>query len=44
MFYGCKPEEVDMVDLFSETKDYSKIFEENPIPKHTSSEIVESLS
>ena len=44
MFYGCKPEEVDMVDLFPDTKDYSKIFTENPIPHHTSEEIVKGLS
>lgn len=44
LFKGCKPEEVDMVDLFPDTKDYSKIFKEHPIPKHTSEEIVKGLS
>ena len=43
MFYGCKPEDVDMANLFPETKDYTKIFEEHPIPHHTSEEIVKGL-
>lgn len=44
MFYGKNPDQVDMVDLFPDTKDYSKIFKENTIPKHTPAEIVENLS
>lgn len=40
MFYGINPKQVDMLDLFPDTKDYSKIFKEHPIPKHTAFEIV----
>lgn len=39
MFQGKSPEQVDMVDLFPDTKDYSKIFSEHPIPKHTSQQL-----
>lgn len=28
---GCKPEEVDMVELFPDSKDYSQVFAEHPI-------------
>ena len=42
MFQSKKPEDVDMVSLFPETKDYSKVFEEHPIPKHTSAEIAKA--
>lgn len=43
MFEQIAAEDVDMVELFPKTKDYSAIFAEHPIPKHTSKEIVESL-
>ncbi len=43
MFEQIAAEDVDMVELFPKTKDYSAIFTEHPIPKHTSKEIVESL-
>ncbi|MCL2889564.1 MAG: 1-acyl-sn-glycerol-3-phosphate acyltransferase [Eggerthellaceae bacterium] len=35
----CKPEEVDMVELFPNAKDYRQIFLDHPIPKHTTEEL-----
>lgn len=29
---NCKPNEVDMVELFPDSKDYTQVFAENPIP------------
>lgn len=43
LFEQIAPEDVDMVELFPKTKDYSEIFKEHPIPKHTSKGIVDSL-
>ena len=37
------PEEVDMVALFPDTKDYSQIFKDHPIPRHTTEEVVARL-
>lgn len=34
-------EDVDMCSLFPDSKDYSQIFDENPIPAHTSEEVKE---
>lgn len=39
----CAPNEVDMKALFPEAEDFSGIFEEHPIPVHTSAEIAASL-
>lgn len=43
MFYNKDAEEIDMVTLFPDAKDYTQIFNEHPIPKHTSLEIVQSI-
>lgn len=43
MFQSKNPEDVDMVDLFPDTKDYSELFKAHPIKKHTSKEIVEAI-
>lgn len=43
MFKSVSPEDVDMIELFPETFDYSQIFKEHPIPAHTSTEIVDKL-
>ena len=29
---GCKPEEVNMAELFPDSKDYSQVFADHPIP------------
>ena len=44
LFLSKNPQDVDMVDLFTEKKDYYKIFKDNPIPEHTSAELVGKLS
>lgn len=31
----CRPDEVDMQALFPDSEDYTALFEEHPIPKHT---------
>lgn len=36
----CKPEEVDMVSLFPDEKDFTKVFAEHPIASHTSCELI----
>lgn len=43
LFYRVTPEEVDMVSLFPETKDYAPLFVEHPIPVHTTESIVSGL-
>lgn len=43
MFYNISAEDVDMVALFPDTKDYSEVFKSNPIPRHTSEEIIAEL-
>ena len=39
LFYRVPAEEVDMVALFPETRDYAPVFAEHPIPRHTSEEV-----
>lgn len=39
--YRVSPEEVDMASLFPEAHDYTEYFKENPVPKHTSLELVD---
>ena len=41
MFQGKKPEEVDMVALFPNDKDFTAVFAEHPIPHHTSAELAQ---
>lgn len=43
MFYRCAPEEVDMVGLFPDAKDYSGYFAENPVPRRTTQELLEEI-
>lgn len=43
LFYNIPPEEVDMVELFPETKDYAPLFAKHPICAHTTEEIVAQL-
>lgn len=40
MFYRMTPEEVDMVELFPNSKDYKQTFLEHPIPRHTPEEAI----
>ena len=40
MFYRITPEEVDMVELFPNSKDYKQTFLEHPIPRHTPEEAI----
>ena len=39
LFYRVPAEDVDMVALFPETRDYAPVFAEHPIPHHTSDEL-----
>lgn len=39
MFNKCSIDDVDMVKLFPENKDYTQIFKDHPIPKHEASEV-----
>lgn len=36
----CSPEEVDMVSLFPDAKDYTQVFADHSIPQHTTHELV----
>lgn len=38
-----KPEDVDMVALFPDSKDYTAVFAEHPVPHHTSEELARQL-
>ncbi len=40
---NCAPEEVDMVELFPDGKDYTEIFANHAIPHHTSAQLVEGI-
>ena len=40
MFYSCEPKEVDMVALFPENTDFTEEFNNNPIPKHKSCDLI----
>ena len=40
LFYRIAPEEVDMVELFPESKDYRQTFMEHPIPVHTAEDAI----
>ncbi len=42
LFYNVKPEEVDMPALFPDAKDYTAVFAEHPVPRHTSEELAEA--
>ncbi|MEC4272508.1 lysophospholipid acyltransferase family protein [Adlercreutzia sp. R25] len=42
LFYQKPVEEVDMVALFPDAKDYAAVFAEHPIPHHTSEELAEA--
>lgn len=42
MFQGVEPQQVNMAELFPEDKDYTDVFAEHPIPRHTSAEIAEA--
>ena len=42
MFNDIAPEEVDMVALFPEDKDFTQVFAEHPIARHTTPELVEA--
>ena len=44
LFYNVAPEEVDMVALFPEGNDYTQIFAEHPVPKHTAQEVATGLA
>lgn len=43
MFEQIPAADVDMADLFPDTKDYAPIFADHPIPQHTPEEVVEAL-
>ena len=40
MFQKVEPEQVDMVALFPEDKDFTAVFTEHPIPRHTVEDVV----
>lgn len=42
MFYGARPEDVDMAALFPEAKDYSSYFQQNPVPRRTVEETLDA--
>ena len=42
LFYNVKPEAVDMPALFPDAKDYTAVFAEHPVPRHTSEELAEA--
>ena len=42
MFQHVRPDEVDMVALFPEDKDFTAVFAEHEIPHHTTRELVEA--
>ena len=44
MFQGVTPEEVDMVALFPDDKDFTDAFAEHPIPRLTSQQVVDLLN
>ena len=39
----CRPEEVDMAELFPDAEDFSKAFEEHPIPRLSSDDVLALL-
>jgi len=41
--YQCKADEVNMNELYTTTKDYSEVFEQNPIPRRSTAEYIASL-
>lgn len=43
MFYRCSPEEVKMAELFPESKDYTEYFAENPVPRRSTSELLDEI-
>lgn len=43
LFYEVPTDEVDMVELFPEGEDFTALFAEHPIPRHTSEEVVAAL-
>ena len=42
LFYEIPPEEVDMVALFPDDHDYTSVFAEHPIPRHTTQEAIKA--
>ncbi|MDO5117872.1 MAG: lysophospholipid acyltransferase family protein [Eggerthellaceae bacterium] len=42
LFYEIEPEKVDMVALFPDDKDYTAVFAEHPIPRHTTAEAIKA--
>ena len=42
LFYEIPPEEVDMVALFPDDTDYTAVFAEHPIPRHTTAEAIKA--
>jgi hypothetical protein len=42
LFYEIPPEEVDMVALFPDERDYTSVFAEHPIPRQTTQEAIKA--
>ncbi len=43
LFYRTAPEQVDMAELFPDTRDYAPLFAEHPIPRRTTAEVLALL-
>jgi len=42
LFYEIEPEKVDMAALFPDDKDYTAVFAEHPIPRHTTAKAIKA--
>ena len=43
LFRRTAPEQVDMAELFPDTRDYAPLFAEHPIPRRTTAEVLALL-